>query len=69
MNENYKRALMAEHVKEEILYMLRSMGEKADLDNCESLEEYAEWLEEMTPNELYDTHSIVYRSFSTQKEE
>ena len=53
---------MIEHkggIKEEILWMLSAMGDDANLDLCENLDDYADWLEEMTTGELYDTYSSV----------
>lgn len=58
---------MNEHkngIKEEIVWMLSRMGDYADLDLCDNIDEYADWLEEMATSELYDTYSIVSARYS-----
>jgi hypothetical protein len=53
---------MSEHkvgISEEILYMLEAMGEDADLDCCNNLDEYEDHLDSVCAEELYDTYSFV----------
>lgn len=48
---------------EEILSTLAKMGEDADLDFCENLDEYEDHLYELSNDELYDTYSMVESSY------
>lgn len=48
---------------EEILSTLAKMGEDADLDFCETLDEYEDHLYDLSDEELYDTYSMVESSY------
>jgi len=53
---------MSEHksgIREEILDMLGVMGEDADLDCCNNLDEYEDHLDSVDTEELYDIYSFV----------
>lgn len=43
----------------EIMYMQIKMGEDADLDFCENLDEFEDHLYDLSTEELYDTYSMV----------
>lgn len=64
---------MIEHksgIKTEIVEMQLAMGEEADLDFCEHIDDYIDYLEELSTSELYDTFSIVqstYRKWTLDK--
>lgn len=54
---------MSEHfssITDEILYMQSRMGDDADLNNAENLDQYEDELYELSTEELYDTYSFVY---------
>lgn len=48
---------------EEILSTLAKMGDDADLDFCENLDEYEDHLYDLSSDELYDTYSMVESSY------
>lgn len=48
---------------EEILSTLAKMGDDADLDFCENLDEYEDHLYDLSDEELYDTYSMVESSY------
>jgi hypothetical protein len=53
---------MSEHrvgIGDEILDMLEAMGEDADLDCCDNLDEYEDFLDSVSTEELYDIYSSV----------
>jgi hypothetical protein len=50
-------------ISEEILYMQRQMGEDADLDTARDIDDYEDYLYELSSSELYDTHSFVYERY------
>lgn len=56
----------------EIMYMQTKMGEDADLDFSESLDDFEDHLYDLSAEELYDTYSIVnsqYERWMKQKRE
>ena len=57
---------MSEHkagIRGEILDMLQLMGDKADLDGAEDLEDYYEGLFDLSLEELYDVHSMTHGAY------
>lgn len=53
----------ADSLIDEILSTLAKMGEDADLDFCENLDEYEDHLYDLSDDELYDTYSMVEMSY------
>lgn len=57
---------MIEHksgIRDEIMEMQLAMGEEADLDFCIDLDDYADYLGELSTEELYDTYSMVHSTY------
>lgn len=53
----------SDSIIEEILNTLAKMGEDADLDFCENLDEYEDHLYDLSDDELDDTYSMVEASY------
>lgn len=47
----------------EIMYMQTKMGEDADLDFSENLDDFEDHLYDLSTEELYDTYSMVNRRY------
>lgn len=59
-------------IVEDIMYMQVRMGDDADLDFCENLDEFEEHLYDISTEELYDTYSFVnarYKAWLKNKQE
>jgi len=44
---------------DQIMDMQRQMGEYAELDLASDLDEFEDWMHELSTNELHDTYSYV----------
>ena len=57
---------MGEHkagIRGEIYEMLKLMGDKADLDGADDLEDYYEGLFDLNRSELYDVYSMTHSAY------
>lgn len=63
---------MSNHVDSlvgEILYMQNKMGDDADLDFSDNIDDYHDYLYELSTSELYDVYSSVQSRYNRWRKE